>query len=345
MSDSPIIEERRSALLGVKLKALLAEHTGSVVDATPEPLPKGSALLHDDAAWVLFDGDASRSLGRALAWAVRHGATTLDVIAESGGGTLARRAAGFAMPISVWFPDERMLLPSVAEPLASPPDVADDHVALSQLIIDAGAIPAIEHGVVFGEVRGLEVCRVVDQPTTGFLGEASDIAAASDDREPGVRLEVGVGAADREAFQMMHGDIPTVDALAVIVQKVAEHRSIGSLQHPLNRLAAARFLRWHAEQAPHTIGLTELAPAEPPVPRPNLKDPVPCVAAGVDVNGTATRVVFSSGVDLDLVPYVVDVQTASGQPVVVALAGRDLLGLTRDLAALLVTPIDFVSLD
>ena len=50
----------------------------------------------------------------------------------------------------------------------------------------------VEHGVVTGEVRGLEVCRVVDDRTTG----------------DGVRLEVGVGAHDREAFAIIHGDVP-----------------------------------------------------------------------------------------------------------------------------------------
>ena len=63
-------------------------------------------------------------------------------------------------------------------------------------------MPNVEHGVVTGEVRGLEVCRVVDDPHTGA-----------------VRLEVGVGAHDREAFTIMHGDVPTVDALAGVVAR------------------------------------------------------------------------------------------------------------------------------
>ncbi len=59
-------------------------------------------------------------------------------------------------------------------------------------------------------MRGLEVCRVVDDPATGA-----------------VRLEVGVGAHDREAFAIMHGDVPTVEALAGVVRAVAEHRRTG----------------------------------------------------------------------------------------------------------------------
>ncbi len=58
----------------------------------------------------------------------------------------------------------------------------------------------VEHGVLVGEVRGLEVCRVVDDPHLGTT-----------------RLEVGVGAHDREAFQMLHGDVPAIELLATDV--------------------------------------------------------------------------------------------------------------------------------
>ena len=72
---------------------------------------------------------------------------------------------------------------------------------------------------------------------------------------------------------------------------------------------------------------------------------MPCVAAGTDGDGTPVHVVFSSGVDLDLIPFVVDVQTMTGTPVVVALPTRDLLALIREIAALLATPVEFVTLD
>ncbi len=63
-----------------------------------------------------------RGLGPALIWAVRNGATSLNVVAERGTGVLARRAAEFTLPIEVWHVDERALLPAVAEPLADPPE-------------------------------------------------------------------------------------------------------------------------------------------------------------------------------------------------------------------------------
>ena len=58
-------------------------------------------------------------------------------------------------------------------------------------------------GVVLGEVRGLEMCRVVDD---SFTGEA--------------RVEVGLGAHDREAFAMVHGHLPTEDAMRQVITAV-----------------------------------------------------------------------------------------------------------------------------
>ena len=92
-----------------------------------------------------------------------------------------------------------------------------------------------------GEVRGLEVCRVVDDEALGTT-----------------RLEVGVGAHDREAFQMLHGDVPAVESLARIVDVVASHRRVDAPRHPLNRLAAERFIRWRVVEDPSLIGLRSL---------------------------------------------------------------------------------------
>ena len=48
----------------------------------------------------------------------------------------------------------------------------------------------------------------------------------------------------------------------------------------------------------------------------------------------------SVGVDVDLVGFVADVQSTSDAAVVVVLRERDAIPLTRDLLALLATPVD-----
>ena len=218
------------------------------------------------------------------------------------------------------------VLPAVAEPLFEPPPARDDHLAFRELIAAGGATPLVEHGVVFGEVRGLEVCRVVDRPETGTIA-----------------LEVGVGVHDREAFAIMHGDVPTLDALTGVVRQVTAVRTPEVPHHPLNRLAQERFLRWRLEQRPELVGATSLSPAQPPVPRQNMKDAVPCTASATR-DGEQIAVVCSVGVDLDVIPYAADV-AAEGFPVIVALPGRDLVPVTRDLAALLERPVELRPVD
>jgi hypothetical protein len=306
---------------------------------------------------VLVEGDAHRALGPALAWSMRNGANSLDLVVDADGGLLARRAAHFDTPIRVWLSADRSLFPALPEPLDASSPPTSEHLDFRRLIDLGGAEFAVEHGVVSGEVRGLEVCRVVEQPTVGSpveAGDAATIDAVTFDagtidgptsRPDGVQLEVGVGAADREAFQLVHGDIPTVDALARVARSVAAHRSEDAPQHPLNRLARERFLRWRAIADPSLVGLAILHAAEPPVPRRNLKDAVPCVAAGTDADGRPVTVVFSSGVDLDLVPYVADVAETTDDDLLIALPRRDLVPITRQMAALLSSPVGFHAVD
>jgi len=311
--------DRRSRLRALKLQTLVRDHVGAPVAATPGVFPLGAAFELDATAWVLLEEDPERGLGPALAWAIRNGADHLELLADHGTGVLARRAEQVRLPVDVWHVEGRALLPAVAEPAAAPPSPSDAHVALMPTMVAAGAIPVVEHGVVSGEVRGLEVCRVVDDPQTGA-----------------VRLEVGVGAHDREAFAIVHGDVPTVEALAGVVDAVKAHRSPGT-PHPLNRLAPERLLRWRLEQEPSLVGLASVAPTQPPVPRRNVKDRTACSAIGHRTDGTEVLVICSVGVDLDLVPYAIDARLhepgVDGE-VMVVLPSRDLVAVTLDLAAL-----------
>lgn len=326
------MSERRSQLNAVKLRALVAEHTGAAVAGEAASVGTGAGLLHDGRAWVLLDDQPAKRLGAALAWALRQGAGGLHVVADTGTGVLARRAGEFAYPIEVWHAEGRTLLPAVAEPHVPAPAVPAHHEALRGLIVEGGAVPHVESGVLVGEVAGLEVCRVVDDPDLGST-----------------RLEVGVGAHDREAFQMLHGDVPTVASLARVVAAVAEYRHPGAAPHPLNRLAAERLLRWQVIERPDAIGAARLAAAEPPVPRDNLKDPVPCVATGTRPDGTPLVVVCASGVDLDLVPYAADARLALGQPgvgeLVIVTPSRDRVPVIVEIAGRLRHSAEFASLD
>ena len=307
----------------------MREHLGLTSDpqGTPEVFSPGAAFLTDDDVWVLIDGDATRSLGATLAWATRFD-RPIQLLVERDSGVVARRAQFFSASLTVWHVDEKTLLPAVPEPQLPAVEPAASHVALMPLISSSGADVVVEHGVVVGEVRGLEMCRVVDDATTG---EA--------------RLEVGMGVNDREAFAMVHGEMPTEQALRTVIDAVAIHREPGAMVHPFNQFGAERLHRWRALQNPQSVGFASLQPANPPVKRTNLKDPVPCVAVGKTIDGQNAVAVFVNGVDLDVVPFAVDAADLHNvERSVVVARDQDVTPSLRRIADLSTVAVSFVSI-
>lgn len=319
---------RLARLNAIKLQALVRDHLGGEVEFEPGEFASGAALVHGPSAWVLLSERPERGLGAALAWALRHGAQELHVVAETHTGMLARRAAGFTIPVTVWRADGRVLHRAEPEPLPVPPAVPAGHLAFEPAIVQSGATPNEEFGVLVGEVAGLEVCRVVDDPWLHVT-----------------RLEVGVGAHDREAFLALHGDRPTAEALAEVVAFVIEHRLGPDHGHPLRRLGAERLLRHELVTDPSPIGASSLRAVAPPVPRPNLKDPVPCVAVA-DIGGEQVAVVCSVGIDLDVVPFAVDTCAALGLGrCLVVVPHRDAIDVQHRIAAAARAAVTVVAVD
>ena len=321
--------ERRSRLLALKLRALVRGHLGLDVDppSVPGSYGPGAVLVTDDAVWVLVDGDTTRSLGGALAWALKH-SRPLHVLVERDSGIVARRARMFDLPITVWHVEGTTLLPAVPEPHLPAVEATGSHLHFVELIASAGADPVVEHGVVLGEVRGLEMCRVVDDATTGVA-----------------RLEVGMGAHDREAFQMVHGDLPTEKALRQVIDAVLPHRSPGADPHPLNSFGAERLYRWRAIDDPAALGFDSVSPADPPVVRTNLKDTVPCVAVGESADGRAL-LAFVHGIDLDIVPFALDAADRHGADLVLVVSRmRDIVEPIRAMASAANIPVSFHGVD
>jgi hypothetical protein len=327
-----VADERRAQLRALKLQTLVRDHFGAP-DGTPRPYPAGAALVRDGEGWVLLEDDPASGLGGALAWAARHGVDRLHVLTESDAGVLARRAAAFAPAPDVWQIDGRTLHRADPEPRPSSPTLPPAADALRPIIVAAGAEPVEEHGILGGEVLGLEVCRVVVDDDQ--LGSGA----------PGVRLDVGIGEHDREAFRLVHGDGPVGAALAQVVTEVAAHRRPGAPPHALNRLARERALRHRLVVDPSVVGLTSLTPASPPVARTNLADAVPCVALGSDELGAPVVVVCSAGIDLDLVPFAADARDAVAGPdarLLLAVPEGDDHPVTRELTARLAVPAEVV---
>ena len=143
---------------------------------------------------------------------------------------------------------------------------------------------------------------------------------------------------------MLHGDRPTEEALADVVRSVTQHRLHDVHGHPLARLAKERLLRDRLRWNPALVGATAVEPMAPPVPRANLKDPVPC-AAVAEVDGARVLVVCTSGIDLEAVPWAVDARMASGlDRCILVLPARDAIAVQHLLAAAASPPVEVLTI-
>lgn len=314
--------QQREALYVTKLRALSG--------APAEPLRGGAAALSDGTAWFLAEDLGERALGPAFAWAAQRGATRLEVIVPPEvAGIVARRARLFHDPPHVSVADGRTLVEAMPAPPVAAVGIAPALGDLVGLIVAAGADPVVEHGVLTGEVAGLEVLRAVLDPHTG---------------EP--TLEVGLGTHDREANALVFGAVPPIEAIASVVNGVREHRSPGAPPHALNRIATSRLLRHRLLVDPSPLGARDLVAAAPPVVPVDRNAPGPAVAVGASAAGGPVVVVCSVGIDLDVVPFAADARLAidPAARLVLALPARDVHPVTERLVDRLIDTAEIVAI-
>lgn len=253
----------------------------NVETSVPAPFPGGAARSTGAQGWLLVETGAARALGKGMAWGRQQGLHELHFFVEEDAGVLARRAALFSNPPTVWWLRGTELHATDPEPFAAGVPTHDTP-ELSLLLEQAGLEVVVEHDHVAGELRGLEVARIAQG-----------------------RLEVGVGEADRELTAMLHGDLAPADALDRVVAIVQDVRRPDAPPHPLNQLVPERWLRWTLRKDPARVGLEELEPAPAPRPRVGLRErDIACAIAPGAV------VVCSVGVDLDLVPAAAEARLA-----------------------------------
>jgi hypothetical protein len=309
---------------------------GGRSDVEVSEFGKAVGLVIDDVAWVLVTGNYERSLGPALMWALRKNATSLKLLLNERAGELARIATHFDFAIEVFELDAAGVARAAAPKSAEKIEVSVADEMYAEFIKSAGAEVVREHGVISGEVCGLEVCRVVRATS------ASDLDGAGESE-----LEIGVGAHDRETFKLLHGRTATVESLRKVIAEVAARRAVGAQVHPLNQLARERMLRHYVCLSPQLVGAKSLQPAQPPIARTNLKDVVPCCAVGVSLTGEKMIVIFNVGVDPDVVSFGADArgQINASADLVFAMPTRDIVPAVEQIAQMLRRPARFVGVD
>ena len=291
--------------------------------------PGGAALVGADGggAWVLIDDGEVARLGPGIALCLRAGMSGVQVLVEEAvpgaAGIIARRASAFGEKVAVWRVDGRSLVAAEAALPLDVPMVAPDS-SLVELFVAHGVEPVLEHGVLRGEVLGLEIARVVDG-----------------------RLMVGVGRHDRFArAEMRPGEDPGA-ALDSALGAVMRWRRPGVARHAANTLARARWLRSILVTRPSVVGLASLKPFPPPLPWFDLPEAGSAPAIGLDFDGRQVVVVCSVGIDLDLVPTAADCRLLYGaspdDPLWLIMPAGDDVPMTRRLAGMLLSPASVVT--
>jgi hypothetical protein len=330
--------EHRTLLTEAKLRALVRSGWGDVA-ATPASLPLGAALRSaDGTGWVLPTPERARAghgiLGGALGWALREGLDRLHLLVDEDAGTLARQAAEFATPVTVWRIEGTTPVEAGPAPLPPEPVLTPEVLAMASTLTEVGADAVPEHGRLIGEVLGLEVARIEAGP----------------DGTP--RLAVGVGRYERELHDERHLGEPPVAVLAQAVATVRALRRPGIPAHTANQLAPERWLRTVVIAHPALAGAAGLEPIAPVTPAEGLSGRAPAAAVGTDPDGHPIVVVCSAGVDLGLVPTAADARLTAAarlglEPselrLVLAVPAGDDHPVTRRLAAGLREPAEIVT--
>ena len=330
-----LTDERRSALLGVKLAGAVKARTGVEVSTGRfGPLPGGATLRSPAGGFVLVQDRAERGLGAALAWSVRDGAGAgpLTVVVDvrrdgtpqpGAAALLARRAAGLAEPPAVWWVDRSAVADAVA------------------LAVDPGPFPvppACEEYARRAEAAGLDVVPHRAGISIEVLGlEVGRVEVDSGGRP---RFGVGVGRHDREANDEMFEGAPTQEALVRTAEVVRAARRPEAMPGSASLLSRERWLRHAVCAGPGALGLPPVAPLPEAAPAADLRQARPAAAVGHGV-----VVVCSAGVDLDLVPAAADAWLAAGRPPLIVLVvpvGSD-APVTRELAARLAAPAEVMA--
>ena len=329
MIDDP---DRRAALAAAKLGALVRS---TWADADPAAasgsFPGGAVLTEPDGGrlWLFLEDAAVRRVGAALALAERSGARELHLLVTDGPAAevVARRAALFADPPTVWHVDGATVQAAVAAAPATDPAPAPEAELYRPVLIEAGLEVVAEGGHLLGEVLGLETARVVVD-------------------ERGAHIEAGVGRFDREVAAMMFAHLGELDSLARAVELVTAHRRAGEPRHPLNQLVPERWLRSVIVSRPELVGAQQLHAVGSAVPRANLKEAGVATAVGTDLDGRPLVVTATTGVDLEAVPAAADDRLAHAPDarLVLAVPAADALPVTTALAAHLRVPAEVVAI-
>ncbi|HTO00470.1 MAG TPA: hypothetical protein VL068_07330, partial [Microthrixaceae bacterium] len=245
--------DQRERLLVSKLTGLVRT-SGLSEDQPLDPEVRGSltVAIAGKTAYGLIERGEPGAVASAVLWAARNSCPALTLFVDEGGPGAARFSRYFAptgagSDLSIVVREVRGASSVVVEPDSVPVPMAapEDAAELMDVMRSHGLEVVVEHGIVRGEVLGLEVARLVRWP-------------ASNGGDDELHLEAGVGRFDRDAVAAVNPDMAPETALLRTLEMVRKHRYPGAPVHPLQMLSQERWLRVSVLANPKLVGATRL---------------------------------------------------------------------------------------
>jgi len=275
-----IDSERRSELNQRKLESLLRV---TFPDSTFEQVKTQSGALRSNNKNQYLYAPNEKVSPLALALTFLEKGTAIHIILDEPDPLLTHQAMGLHTDCTFWVVEKDQLIPHPEGKTGERPEKPVVNETAMSLLIENGCDVIREHDVIKGEIKGLEVARII-----------KDFDNLSN-------MQIGVGHYDQEAHKLVDwGESPN-EKLARVVSEVRQYRNKEAQPHPLNRVARSKWLISEMIASPKIVGLEEIRHLPTPESTKAITETAPAAALG-KIGDKVILIVASVGVDLKAVP-------------------------------------------
>ncbi|MEE2682544.1 MAG: hypothetical protein VYD77_01255 [Actinomycetota bacterium] len=316
--------ERRAELNQAKLNGLLKK---TFPDEVFEPIYSKSGSIFSNGKQRFLYAPDERVSPLVIALATETDELQTNLVVDKREAVLLQQTHGLSAEITLWIVDNDRVV-------QHPDSVIDERREINVLSEDfkellkaSGCDVVQEHGVLKGEIKGLEVARVV------INDEGQQV------------LRVGVGAYDQEAHKIFDSQQTPEEKLFRIVSQVMEYRNQKSEPHPLNRAARAKWMIAEIIATSENFDLEEVQPLSMLEEIDTVTESHPAAAIGRTGAGSVL-IVASSGIDLQTIPVAAGLLVSTGaEEIWIALSPKDRHPAIINAARYLKAPSRFIEIN
>ena len=272
--------ERRSELNQRKLESLLRT---AFPDSIFEQVETQSGALRSNNKAQYLYAPSEKVSPLAFALTFLEKGDVINIILDEPDPLLLHQALGLHSDIRFWVVEKDQLIPHPESKTAEKPEKPVANETAVSLLLENGCDVIREHDAVRGEIKGLEVARIIKD----FDNESN--------------VQIGVGHYDQEAHKLVDWGESPDEKLARVVSEVHQHRNKEAQPHPLNRVARPQWLISEMIASPEIVGLDEAWHLPSPENAKAITETTPAAALG-KIRDQVILVVASVGLDLKAVP-------------------------------------------